>query len=82
MRCKPLQMITAALGIHPDDDIVWAMLLRLLFGPEGHEDLSRVPTGCAEERKSDREQPQTSIVRGSLAPPGWQIGCRDDLADY
>jgi hypothetical protein len=32
-------MVAAALGIHPDDGIVWAMLSRLLFGPESHQDL-------------------------------------------
>ena len=34
IRRTPLEEIGAALGVHPDDGILWAMLLRLLFGPE------------------------------------------------
>ena len=52
-------MIAAALGVRPDDDIVWAMLVYLLFGPEGHEDLTRLPAGRAGERKRRREQAKT-----------------------
>jgi hypothetical protein len=39
------------------------MLLRLLFGPEGQEDVTRLPAGCAGERKSQREQAKTSLSR-------------------
>ena len=58
-------MIAAALGVHPDDGILRAVLLGLLFCPEGHQDLRRVPAGCAEERKNNREKPRTKAMRGN-----------------
>jgi hypothetical protein len=69
---KPPEMIAAALGVRPDDDIVWAMLVHLLFGPAGHEDLTRLPAGRAGERKGQREQAKT------LAVPSSSVQCQVD----
>src|SRR5437868_15370909 len=44
-------MIPAALRIHPDDSILWAMFLRLLFGPESYQDLRRLRASGKGERK-------------------------------
>jgi hypothetical protein len=49
-------MVFAALRIHPDNDILWAMFSRLLFGPESHQNLRRMRTSCEGERKGRDEQ--------------------------
>jgi hypothetical protein len=49
-------MVPAALRIHPHDGILWAMFLRLLFGPESHQDLRHLRASCEDERKGREEQ--------------------------
>src|SRR5580700_8535536 len=61
-------MIAAALRIYPDDGILWAMFLRLLFGPESHQDLRRLRASCEGERKSREEQSRREPREQTAAP--------------
>jgi hypothetical protein len=61
----PLELIGAALGVHPDDGIARAMFLCLLFGAEGGQDGRRLPASRTSERESHREQNETLAVRDS-----------------
>jgi hypothetical protein len=51
-----VEMVPAALRIHPHDGILWAMFLRLLFGPASHQDLRPLRASCEGERKGREEQ--------------------------
>jgi hypothetical protein len=63
-------MIAAALRIHPDDGILWAMFLCLLFGPESHQDLRHLRASCEGERKSREEQsPREPREHEQIRPP-------------
>jgi len=60
-------MIPAGLRIHPDDGILWAMFLRLLFGPESHQDLRRLRASGEGERNGRKKLSPTE--HRQIRPP-------------